>query len=457
MTDEPKPSTRAHLHATFRRWLGDSYDLGAIDITCAAAAVEQLDGDPCWLILISGSGNAKTETVMALTGAGAFTSSKVTGEAALLSGTAKRERSATATGGLLRRIGARGILVLKDFTSIISMNTERRNEVLGAFREVYDGHWDRDVGADGGVTLTWDGRIVVVAACTTAYDSAHSVIATMGDRFALYRMNSSASVIRLAAGRQSLLNVGDETQMRTELAEAVGLVLKNVQPELAVLTDDVQDQLLRVANLITLGRTAVQRDYRGDVISAEAPEMPTRFAKMLAQIVRGGLSIGMTENEALSIAVHAAGDSMPPLRLDALWDVHQNPGSTYVQCAKRLQKPRNTVDRELQALHLIGLLRQEDAPSGEQGWRYVISGEVEVPILDRIVSRNTQTAPYTEETTQQTLLHELKNPRLGISGHADSGVTAHTAVPLIPNVGYCRKCGWDLNSHGHHANCRAAA
>src|SRR5689334_18921473 len=99
-----------HLHTTFRRWLGDSYDLGAIDITCAVAAVEQLDGDPCWLILISGSGNAKTETVMSLTGAGALTTSKVTGEAALLSGTSKKERSAKATGGLLRRIGNQGIL-----------------------------------------------------------------------------------------------------------------------------------------------------------------------------------------------------------------------------------------------------------------------------------------------------------------------------------------------------------
>jgi hypothetical protein len=436
VTDIEEPEHLRNLHERFRRWLGDSYDLGAIDATCATAAVEQLEGDPCWLILISGSGNAKTETVMALTGAGALTSSKVTGEAALLSGTSKKERSAKATGGLLRRIGSRGILVLKDFTSIISMNTERRNEVLGALREVYDGHWDREVGADGGNVLTWDGRIVVVAACTTAYDSAHSVIATMGDRFVLYRMNSSETVVRLAAGRQSLMNVGDEAVMRAELAAAVGDVLKHVRPELAVLSADVQDNLLRVANLVTLGRTAVQRDYQGNVIGAEAPEMPTRFAKMLAQIVRGGLSLGMTEEYAVSIAVHAGGDSMPPLRLDALWDVYQHPGSTYMQVAKRLQKPRSTVDRELQALHLIGLLHQQDAPNGESGWRYVISGEVEVSVLERIAPRNAQTNVLT--TQAQGTPSEPKNPRLGISGQ---GLTA------VPNAGRpidyygCAICG----------------
>jgi hypothetical protein len=47
--------------------------------------VEQLTGDPVWLLLISGSGNAKTETVQALDGIGAISSG-----AALLSGTPQR-------------------------------------------------------------------------------------------------------------------------------------------------------------------------------------------------------------------------------------------------------------------------------------------------------------------------------------------------------------------------------
>jgi hypothetical protein len=53
-------------HDVFKRWLGDDYDLDALDAMLAAAAVERLDGDPLWLLIISGSGNAKTETVQAL-------------------------------------------------------------------------------------------------------------------------------------------------------------------------------------------------------------------------------------------------------------------------------------------------------------------------------------------------------------------------------------------------------
>ncbi len=39
--------------------------------------------------------------------------------------------------------------------------------MLAALREVYDGRWERNVGADGGKTYTWTGRIVLVGAVTS--------------------------------------------------------------------------------------------------------------------------------------------------------------------------------------------------------------------------------------------------------------------------------------------------
>jgi hypothetical protein len=125
--------------AVFQRWLGQDYDLDALDAMLTAAAVERLDGDPLWLLIISGSGNAKTESVQALSGIGAKVVSTITSEGALLSATAKRERRKDATGGLLREIGDRGVLVIKDVTSILSMSRELRGQVLGALREIHDG------------------------------------------------------------------------------------------------------------------------------------------------------------------------------------------------------------------------------------------------------------------------------------------------------------------------------
>lgn len=129
--------------------------------------------------------------------------STLTSTGALLSATAKRDRTTDATGGLLRKIGAQGIMVLKDVTSILSLNPGMRAEILAALREVYDGYWSRDVGTDGGRTLTWKGRITVVGAVTTAWDSHHAVVASVGDRFVLLRVDSTMCVLKPVFRRRS--------------------------------------------------------------------------------------------------------------------------------------------------------------------------------------------------------------------------------------------------------------
>ena len=282
---------------------GRGYDIDALDAELAAAAVQNLDGDLLWLLLVSGSGNAKTETVQALQGAGAQVVSTIASQGALLSATAKKERSADASGGLLRQIGEQGVLVIKDVTSILSMGREMRAEVMAALREIYDGCWVRTVGTDGGRTLKWQGRIAVIGAVTTAWDTAHAVIATMGDRFVLLRMDSTKQ--RASAGRRAIANTGSEDKMRAELATAVADVLAGASPSGIEMTDAETDTLLAAADLVTLARTGVEFDYRGNVVDAHAPEMPTRFAKQLAQVVRGGVAVGLTPGRG-----HEAGDSL---------------------------------------------------------------------------------------------------------------------------------------------------
>ena len=60
-----------------------------------------------------------------------------------------------------------------------------------------------------------------------------------------------------------------------------------------MLSEDESETLLGLADVVTLARTAVERDYRGDVVNAHAPEMPTRFAKQLTMVVKGAVALGM--------------------------------------------------------------------------------------------------------------------------------------------------------------------
>ena len=356
----PPKCSLDELHQVFRKWFGAEYDLDAIDAVLAAIASERLSGDPLWLLLIGGPGAAKTETVQAGAGAGAYVTSTIASEGALLSATSSKNRSKTATGGLLRKIGDHGVLVIKDVTSIISANREIRGQVLAAIREVYDGRWERNVGTDGGQTLTWTGRIIIVGAVTTAWDTAHSVVASMGDRFVCLRIDLKSEIGRKSSGITSIRNTGTEAQMREELAKAVGGVIAKMSTDDVELTEDEIKKLLDVADIVTMARTAVEHDYRGDVIDAHAPEMPTRFAKQLTQIIRGGVAIGMSRKRAMALAVRCARDSVPPLRLTILLDIAAHPGSRPGDVRRRISKPWTTVKRELEALHMLGLVQCDE-------------------------------------------------------------------------------------------------
>lgn len=375
--------TLADVHVAFRRWFGAEYDLDAIDAVLATAAAERLNGDPLWLLLVSGSGNAKTETVQPLEASGAIVTSTISSEGGLLSGTAKSERSTDASGGLLRRIGATGLLVIKDVTSILSMDRNTRAAVLAAFREIHDGKWERNIGSDGGRTLSWVGRIGVIGASTTAWDRAHDVIASMGDRFVVIRPDSTTG--RQVAGRRAMWNTGRELTMRQELSDVVAGVLRRVERQQQVnLSEGDRDGLLAAADIVTRCRTGVDYDYRGDVVDAHAPEMPTRFAKQLVQVVRGGVALGMDCKQAMRLALRCARDSMPPLRLAILEDVAHHPESTPTDVRKRIDKPRATVDRQLQALHMLGVMRVDERPIGKGSstkqkfsWHYTVADDVD--------------------------------------------------------------------------------
>ena len=371
------------LHERFRHWFGDDYDLESLDAVLAVAAVEKFaDGsDPLWLLLVGGPGGCKTETVTPLKGAGALVVSTITSAGALLSGTAKKEQAKGATGGLLRQIGPRGVMVLKDMTSILSLNPGVRAEILAAFREVYDGYWARMIGSDGGRVLEWKGRIAVVGATTTSWDRAHAAVAAMGDRFPLMRVDSTNH--RIESGRHAIKNTGGEEGMRKELATLVGNLIEGVDADTPPEIDSAEsERILAAADLVTLSRTAVDLDYRGDVIDAHAPEAPTRFAKQLTQMLRGGVAIGLTRDEALRLAIRCARDSMPPMRLAIIDDLAAHPYATATEVRRRLDKPRATVDRQMQALHTLGVLTLDEVQYQQRtGWHYTLADGIDPKTL----------------------------------------------------------------------------
>jgi hypothetical protein len=98
--------------ATFRKWLYLP-DPAPLLVTLGAVAANVRDGDPVWLLLVGPPGGGKSELLQSLIGLPDIHPTATLTEAALLSGTPKREHDANAKGGLLRAIGNFGIILCK--------------------------------------------------------------------------------------------------------------------------------------------------------------------------------------------------------------------------------------------------------------------------------------------------------------------------------------------------------
>jgi hypothetical protein len=311
---EPEPSkTLPEVIETFKRWLYLD-DVGPIYATLAAVAANRMAGDPLWLTIVGAPSGGKTEVLNAISGLPNVHMAATLTEGALLSGTPKRDKDKGSKGGLLREIGEFGILLCKDFTSILSMNRDPRAVLLAALREIFDGSWTRHVGIDGGRTLAWSGKLGLIAGCTTTIDGHHAVMATMGERFLLYRLPEIDSAEQ---ARRALGNTGREAAMRRELAAAVaglfaGLDLPEAPPPIG---ERETVGLVALASLAARCRSAVERDrMTREIELIPDPEAPARIAQALRRLYGGLIAIGLERREAWQYVVKVGLDCMPKLR-----------------------------------------------------------------------------------------------------------------------------------------------
>ena len=100
-------------------------------------------------------------------------------------------------------------------------------------------------------------------------------------------------------------------------------------------------------------------------------------------------STSIRRGDALRLVTRCARDSMPQLRLMVLLDLLGNGESRVIDMRRRLQQPRMTVDRTLQTLHVLGLLkcREEEQTRGSkqvQIRHYLLADEVDVAVLQQL-------------------------------------------------------------------------
>jgi hypothetical protein len=365
---EPPAFALSEVVQVFERWL-HLPDPGVLFVALGGIAANRLPGEPVWPMIVGPSGGGKTEILRAASDLQDVRYVGTLTEASLLSGTSAKEKAHSAKGGLLRELGEFGVIVLKDFGSILTLHGETRAGVVQALRDIYDGFWTRSVGTDGGKSLEWAGKVGLVAGCTPAIDQHAAVLGELGERLIFYRLTVDD---HREHARRSLEHAASAAEMRDELRDAVtglfeGIDLAN--PPARSEADDTR--LTALASLVVRARSPVIRDPRTREIElVPDAEAPGRLVNELANLLTGLRTIGVGHAEAARIVTKVGLDSMTALRWRALRAALEldGAGAKLAHFVVTLDVPKTTVTRILEDLAAHRVLGRTEEDAGPTWW-----------------------------------------------------------------------------------------
>lgn len=354
-----------------KKWL-DLKDDEVIDVVVGVYIANQLDTDPIWMILIGPPSSAKTELLRALgKNSGTEFVSSLT-PATLVSGLIAKGKNPDPS--LIYKLDNK-LLVLKEFSSVLSIRSEAQQEILAQLREIYDGDYKKTFG--NGKVVEWKGHVGLIAACTPAYDRHHAVIGSLGDRFLLFRHHNLNPI---AMGRKAIKDqLGHETAMRNEFRDTFADFLSQFRPMKDfefIENEKINEKLVYLSALCAHGRCAVERNrYDQTIEYIPEPEGPPRLAKQLKSLAVGiALAQGKKtiDNAVYQIIKKVGRDLIQSKRLVVfkhLWDNKAmeffKEWQTTTEIADSVGIPGTSARLVLEDLQLAGLLnRQRGNSSG---------------------------------------------------------------------------------------------
>jgi len=277
------------VRKAFRKWL-HLPNTDALDVMFGTVLANRLPGDPLWMFLVSPPGGSKSELLMSLVRAPLIHSTTSLTPQALVSG-------ASFGGGdpsLIPRLDGK-VLVVKDFTTIMSMNPLARDEIFGILRDAYDGRIEKEFG--NGIRRKFVSSFGVLAGVTSIIEMFSQMNSALGERFLKYRIkhpgteNLSTEVVW-----QALKNVAKENVMRDDLQEIGLAVLDRAVNGPPIVSDEIIKKFIGLAQWIAMMRGVVSRErYTGQVNFKPMTEIGTRLAKQFCKLAMG---IAMFRDEA---------------------------------------------------------------------------------------------------------------------------------------------------------------
>jgi hypothetical protein len=342
-------------------------DLQAIRTMLGCAKAHYFGGgDPPWMFVVAPPGSGKT--TMAIMGAAELPEVRQLGSltpSTFLSGFYGRQEA-----GLLEKLGptkqsggvqtteGNAILLVKDFTTVLSMRRESRGEILSQLREIHDGEYRKDFGT--GESKVWRGRITILAAVTPVIDRYYSVFSVLGERFLQLRWHRPES---FEAGQRAIQQQGQEDVIRDRMRSAIRDIFEDSNRNIPTMTERAERRIASLAEVVAIARTHIFRNSYGarEIEQVPEPEANTRISKSLAAIARGIAALNQrrqVSEQDLQDAFRVGIDCIPDYRRRLLLAIAR--GRDWQQ----LPIPRTVRDREIEDIEALQLITPDKELTG---------------------------------------------------------------------------------------------
>lgn len=240
-----------------------------------------------WLYLIGASSSGKTALLSSFSRVNFVETISDFTENTFLSGARSADGRETS---LLKRLGSNFVIIMKDFTTILSKTEEAQDRLMSQMREIYDGYMRKETGT--GFTIEWGKkdkslRSVFLMAATEAIYKIQSRFSEMGSRGLNYVIKDTdrKSVTRMALSKTE--GFDDKlNELQTEVADYVRRKCLDLPAKFPELSDDFNDLIINTAEFVTRARSVVVRDYRGAIMLALSAEMPMRVATQMQAVAK---------------------------------------------------------------------------------------------------------------------------------------------------------------------------
>lgn len=342
-------------------------DYELLDVIFASAIDRCMVGKPLWMLLVAPSGGSKNTILELLIKYHKVLFLSELTPKSFISGMKPEEKL-----GILWDLDGR-LLVIKDFTVLLSKSREIRDEVFGTLRDCYDGSFDKAFGTVRG-KISVKALFSLIAGVTPVIDNYWVVLVILGERFLKVRSNfDEDSILR------AIMERGEEdlNAQLEKLQKMVARWLKNIDSSKRIdIPKKYWSTIMKLVQFVATARTPLwSKGREGNFVGTR--EYASRLilqGKRLMQLLCYIREKKEITTEELHTLARVMFQTIPRERMNviAYLVAHGSEGKGVSEIAKATFTGDYECHKNLEQLKVLGIVTRNDATTHyEIAERYV--------------------------------------------------------------------------------------